>query len=347
MSRLKSATHPFTIQRQAILSDYVSALAWPPDGQWLAAASAAGEVLMLSTSGPTQTLQSPQTESVSCLSFSADGQFLATAGQAGRVRLWRRQPLQWALVSERSHSGVWIDQLAWHPKQNLLAYGVNSQIKLWDVEAEKLLGELDFEASSVLHLAWRPKGTALAVGGHGGVKVWPFPLAAQEPILMAVPGASLFTAWSHDGRYLASGNLDRTLTVMQWHSPPPWFMQGFPGRVRHLSWSMPTLSSGVPLLAAACAEGITVWERTQGKSDIWQSRVLHHHQDVVEMCAFQPRSLLLASAGWDGVVCFWSRGKRLAQILEGFSQGVSTLAWQPTGAQLAAGGAAGEIIVWG
>ncbi|MCG8365336.1 MAG: hypothetical protein MJA27_18655 [Pseudanabaenales cyanobacterium] len=346
MSRISAAAaHTVTLQQQQTLSDYVTAIAWSPDGQWLAAASAAGDIVAYQPPHTQIVLQSPQGLSINGLAFSADSQFLAAAGQAGEVTVWRVQSPMGSILFQQSNLGVWIDQLAWRPMQNQLAVGVGPGVQVWQVETGDRLAQLDFQTSSALHLAWRPTGRYLAVSGHGGVKVWDANHWQTPPQVVTVPGASIFTAWSPDGRYLGSGNLDRTLTVVEWGSPPPWLMQGFPGKVRQLSWSPPLSSSDSPLLAAACAEGVTVWARErQGGS--WKSQVLQHHRGVVEAIAFQPNSLLLASASQDGQIGLWRQGKHLSQTLQGFSQGVSRLAWSAAGEQLVAGGMAGELRVW-
>jgi WD40 repeat protein len=167
-----------------------------------------------------------------------------------------------------------------------------------------------------------------------------------EPTLIAVPGASLSCAWSADGRYLGSGNLDRTLTVAEWEHPPPWLMQGFPGKVRQVAWSMSPTPSGSPLIAAACVEGVTVWERGDKPKAGWQSTVLQHHQDRVNAIAFQPHSQMLASAGQDGRLVLWRNGRQLDQSLQPWREGIACLAWSPMGDRLLAGGQNGKIATW-
>ena len=157
-----------------------------------------------------------------------------------------------------------------------------------------------------------------------------------------MPGASLSLAWSATGQYLASGNLDRTLTVVDWENPPPWLMQGFPGKVRQVVWARP-VGDKAPIVAAACVEGVTVWQR-QGKQ--WQSRVLKKHKGTVEAIAFHPAEQLLASAAQDGQLCLWKEAKTLQQTLRGVKEGFSAIAWHPQGRYLAAGGSQGELIVW-
>jgi WD40 repeat protein len=343
---VKTATIKIAPYWHSDLADYITDLAWSPDGKWLAAASAAGEVVLHDLAREAVSLKPASGQSVNSLGFSADSQFLAASGQSGEVTVWElRSPVP-AIACTRSHPGAWIDRLTWHPQQNYLAYGVGSHVQIWDAASKTQLAQLDFQASSVLHLAWHPQGQFLAVSGHGGVKIWFQEDWSTQPKLIAVPGASLYVAWSKDGRYLGSGNLDRTLTVAEWNSPPPWLMQGFPGKVRQLAWSDRTVPSGSPLLAAACVEGITVWKRGDPSKSGWQSQVLQHHQDRVNAIAFQPGSHMLASAGQDGQMCFWQQGKHLVRAIKANSEGLSQLAWHPSGQYLATGSSFGSLAIW-
>ncbi|ASC72487.1 WD-40 repeat protein [Halomicronema hongdechloris C2206] len=336
------------------LNDYITALAWSSRGDWLAVVSAAGEVRLYHRSQSWVELQGATGQSMDALAFSGDGQFLAASGQAGQVMVWSLRslptasstPSPLAAAFTRSHPGVWIDRLAWQPQEHLLAYGVGTQVQIWDVTGHLQWAQLDVQTSSVLHLAWQPQGKLLAVSGHGGIRVWNREDWTAEPKLIAVPGASLYGAWSADGRYLGSGNLDRTLTVAEWNCPPPWLMQGFPGKVRQLAWSEPTLSSDSPLLAAACVDGITVWRRGKSQRADWRSTVLQGHRDRVNAIAFQPGSQLLASVGQDGQLCLWQGGKRLIQAITLDSEGVSAVVWHPGGDYLASGTASGKLTVW-
>ena len=344
MSGVKTASLKLSKKWQQTLADYVTAIAWTQDGQRCAAASAAGDVSLYSPLGDPVTVQRPDGASVNCLGFSADGKYLAWGGQASDLYVWSIWHVD--LAFRHSYVSAWIDTLAWHPTLPLLAYGVGSFVQVVDVSTEQTVAKLDFAASSVLHLAWHPQGDRLAVSGHGGGKVWPMDDWEAAPQLIAVPGASLYCAWSADGRYLGSGNLDRTLTVAEWDSPPPWLMQGFPGKVRQLSWSTPQTKSGSPLVAAACVEGVTVWERGEQSQAGWQSQVLQHHQERVNAIAFQPNSLMLASAGQEGRIALWRNGHKLDQSIQALPQGVSCLAWSPQGDRLLAGGNGGEVKLW-
>lgn len=333
------------------LQDYITVLAWSADGSILAAGAASGEILLWSGTKSMFLRPAASEQTIGALGFSSDGQYLAAAGQQGSVLIWDLAALDFTSlesaaalsptsVLENPH--CWIDRLVWHPTQPWLTFGAGSQVKLWDVEQQKLLIDQNFAASSVLGLAWRPNGRQLAASGHTGVKVWSADDWCAPPEVIEVPGASMSVAWSADGQYLASGNLDRTLTVVSWGNPPPWLMQGFPGKVRQVAWA-PLLSSDAPVVAAACQEGVTVWQR---QGDNWQSKVLNHHKETVEAISFHPTKPLLASASKDGRLCLWKKAASLQQTLRGVKAGFSAIAWHPQGHYLAAGGSHGELILW-
>ncbi len=334
---VKANSHQqFKLLDEQRLTEYITGLVWSNDGA-LAVITAGGE-LALWQDGKFDLLVTADNSSLSCVGFSHDAQYLAIAGQKGEVQIWRLNKAgSYELTATTQTGKAWIDSLRWHPTQNLLAYGINRQVAIWDADNQTEISRLDFVDSSIFALAWRPQGDLLAASGHGGAKIWQLEDLSKEPEILEVPGASLDCAWSVDGSYLASGNLDRTVSVLHWGDPPPWLMQGFPGKVSQVAWS----SKGQKdFLAATCQEGIAVWQR---KGDNWHQYVLNHEKSI-KAIAFD-RDFLLASAGADNYIQLWL-GKKLVQSLKGASSGFSSVAWHPQGKYLAAGGNDGELLVW-
>ncbi len=330
---------------QTILADYVTALAWSPDGSRLAACSAAGEVVVFEAkTGASVVLQEKRGASVDAIAFSADGTFLAAGGQAGTVSIWRMDADSAELLTQLENSRVWVDCLRWHPRLTELAFSLGRYAQVWDAVKQSVVATPAFEASSVLDLAWHPGGDYLTLAGNLSVKTWRRDDWYDDPEIRETGGASGAIAISPDGQYLASGNNDRTLLVWAWDNSYPWQMQGFPGKVRQLAWS--TVQAGSSLLASASAEGVVVWAKAKDAAEGWTSRVLDLHSAPVTAVAFQPQSTLLATAAEDGWVCLWQQSTQAAQILEGAADGFSTLAWSPQGKYLAVGGCVGEGMVW-
>ncbi|NJN30932.1 MAG: hypothetical protein HC824_11280 [Synechococcales cyanobacterium RM1_1_8] len=336
---------------QGQLQDYGTALAWSPQGDQLAIASAAGEVLFVDPLGNNQTLLAAQGQSIDVLQFSAQGRWLAAAGQAGKVYCWdfgESSPTQAGCLNQtEAWAKTWIDQLVWHPTLPLLAFSLGRCVQVWDASAGQGVATLPCEGSSVLGLVWHPSGKWLAVAGQGEIRLWDGLDWDADPQVLEMGSAGVALAVSPQGQYLASGNLDRTLLMWQpGVNGDPWRMQGFSGKVRQLAWSVPLVGSA-PLLACASGVDVVIWKKqSQNDEDGWEPRVLALHQGRVEAIAFQPKSLLLASAAADGCLGLWRKGRILTQRIEATAQGFSGLAWHPSGQFLAAAGQAGEWMVW-
>lgn len=331
--------------QQGHLNDYVTAIAWSPTPSRLAVASAAGEIILVNPETQQESLlQEANGEFINGLAFSSDGQYLAAGGQSGQLLIWPMHP-PISSPTRLPRPRTWLDNLTWNPTRNELAFSLGRYAQVWDAEAEDVVTTLQFENSSVLDMAWHPQGNHLAVSGHQGVKIWPRDDWGADPEVREMAAASIAIALSPDGQYLASGNLDRTLLVWPFDSADPWRMRGFPGKVRRLAWSDVRIGQA-PLLATASGTGVVVWRKQSDASDGWDAQLLDLHEQRVNAIAFQPGSTLLASAAEDGWICLWQRAQQATQILEGASQGFSTLSWSPNGKWLGAGGQQGEWLVW-
>lgn len=344
ISRKKSQNSRLQIYRTVTLNEYITAIAWSPDGQILAASSAAGEIVLWRSSDDFQTLQSPIKSSIDCLSFSFDNQFLASGGQDGTLRIWHLPSGE--LRTTLENNPIWIEKLAWNPHYHQIAFSLGKSVGVWDVNQKKWSTLLNFQTSSVLDLAWHPTNKHLAISGYQGIKIWDSGNWENDPHILPIPSASQVIAWCKKGQYLASGNLDRTITVTEWGNPYPWVMRGFPGKIRALAWSNRPTVLGAPLLATASAETSVVWEKQINDSDGWQGLMLEGHLNSVSAIDFYPDTFLLASAAEDGRICLWHDAEQLRQTIEASKEGISCLVWQPLGQFLASGGFNGELLIW-
>jgi WD40 repeat protein len=150
----------------------VAALAYSPDGRWLA--SAGGGTVRLWQGDATEdqpvrkwTVPGP----VACLAFSPDGEALAVGTDGGRVYVWptRREGRTASAALHRSP----VRGVAFFPGGHLLASGsTDGTVKLWDV-AEPM-ERCTLRAGGGVHsLAVSPRGDYIAAGcDRGAVRLF-------------------------------------------------------------------------------------------------------------------------------------------------------------------------------
>jgi WD40 repeat protein len=332
------------------LQQPITALAWSADGDFLAIASAGGELLLLDfRAGCEELLRGERDSSLDVLGFSGDGQFLMAAGQSGELLLWELggtgvRPLAFEPMPL---DGGWIDAAAWQPGGLLLAVAVGRELRLWDGARRQWLAPALELPGTLQSLAWSGDGLQLAASCHGElVLIQPARSSPSDaPLVSPIASAGLALAFSGPGQLLACGMLDRSLLVWpEGRQGQPWQFSGFPAKVRLLAWSDQP-GRLAPLLASAAADAVILWTQLNRGPKGWQPEPLLWHERRVNALAFAPGSTLLASASSDGSVALWDGRGRMLQALEG-QAGFNVLAWRPDGRHLAAGDANGRWWLW-
>jgi len=341
------------LSAKEVLSDYVTAIAWSPVGNTLAAASGAGEVYLLNK-GVGASLCQPTGQSIDALAFSFDGKWLATGGQDGTMTLWQMEG-DTPKIADTLECGSWVDRLVWHPTCNHLAFNQGKTVQIWDADRAEAVTSLGGIATPQ-DIRWSPDGKHLAIALKSNIHIWNAHNWGERLYQWEFTSPASAIAWSTDGSYFACAVHDHSIGVLDWskvqhlqHEPIeendlPTLMRGFPGKIRRLAWADLPLSADLPpILAAATRELVTMWMRSP---EGWDSWVLDLHSGTVLDLAFQPKTGLLASLSEDGWIILWQAALKAAQVLEGAEEGFSCLAWHPTRQDLAAGGRRGELFVW-
>jgi WD40 repeat protein len=312
------------------LGDYVTSLAWRPDGQMLAAACADGHVHELLPSGDGSAPAGTHEGGACVVAYGADGT-LASAGEDGRVAIGPRPP--------QPAGAGWVELLAWSPDGGLLASAVGRRVQLWTADGE-LVGESAAMPATVECLAWSPEARVLAAGGNGGVRLLGRDASEAEPAL-EFAGVVLALAFSPESRRLACGLQDLAVWTWDLGGRLATTMDGYARKVRELGWSpdgrrLATGGGTVPV----------VWELGDGISASGQVELRGGHEKAVTWCGFQPRGSLLATAGEDGLAILWSLPADRPLTAATIGEAVSACAWSPDGTRLAMGGETGRVAVF-
>jgi WD40 repeat protein len=146
----------------------VTALAFSPDGRWLASAGHADRKIQITDLGSGKGVYSTKVpgDGVSLLkvAFSADAKTLAYGGTDDKIRLWDLEKKQESVLGGNA-AGV--TGLAFDPTGRLLASSSGAAVRFWDLSAPaqpKWIVSGAF-GDTARHIAFTPEGRYLVVAG--------------------------------------------------------------------------------------------------------------------------------------------------------------------------------------
>jgi WD40 repeat protein len=145
------------------------ALAFSPNGTYLAAAGDRVFSLWQSSSGHYEPVFEMIGTTFRCLAFSPDGKTLALGGDDGLIRLWARPAWQERAIL-LGHKDV-VRCLAFSPDgRRLVSSGQDRMVVLWDTRSGKAVTQLSRPGTNPVQLAaFSPDGKTIAIGEISGV----------------------------------------------------------------------------------------------------------------------------------------------------------------------------------
>jgi WD40 repeat protein len=188
----------------------IRALAFSPDGKILAGAGHDRQIRIweVATGKLLHKLIGHQKQ-IWSLSFTESGEYLVS-GSANLVRLWDwRNQSTFRSFADQSHR-IRSIAVAQRDRRSLLAIGSDDGlIKLWDIQADKLLKTIKNYANRAWCVAHSPDGRFLVSGSDDGmVRLWLTPGTAPQELvghlrrvrtLAISPNSQLIASGSHDG----------------------------------------------------------------------------------------------------------------------------------------------------
>ncbi|MDE0010982.1 MAG: dockerin type I domain-containing protein [Candidatus Poribacteria bacterium] len=148
-------------------SNYVSALAFSPDGQFLATGDVGGTVKIWDIQERQVISQlDGDTVRIDTLTFSPDGRTLASAGYHGLIKLWGVS--DWTMLGTLQNRGT-AYTLDFSPDGKALVSTGHAAVTLWSVENGEEITSLTGHSGWVFGAAFSPDGKTLASGGDDGI----------------------------------------------------------------------------------------------------------------------------------------------------------------------------------
>lgn len=298
-----AAPHGALLPSAVSQSAPVTAVAFSPDGKWLAAGGYRAVRLLDPATGEVKQKLDGPADQVLALAWSEDGKRLAAAGGVG---------------------------------------GTNGEVCLWDAAAWGKPKVLKDHADTIVALAWRPGTAEFATASPDKTaRIWDADSGKVVRVLKDHVDAVFGVAYSPDGKWLATGSADRTAKLYQtsdrarvasYINPDPVSSIAFSAKSDLLAvscekqvrvWPVKVGGAENPLRGHGEGEPITAvtfskdgsrfaWGATNRRVRIWNGEVSNHQREMgdcpdwIYSVTLSPDGKLVAAGGADGKLYCWN-----------------------------------------
>ncbi|MFI6407693.1 NACHT and WD repeat domain-containing protein [Streptomyces sp. NPDC050548] len=275
---------------------------------------------------------------VRAMSWSPDGACLATGSLDGTVRLWDAATGAAGAVLEGHGDGI--VAVHWSPDARLLATGSRDRTaRVWDPLTGRTVAVLDAATDTVRDVAFSPDGELLATCSRDRrIRVFATAGWAQVAEPAGHSDEIYQLAWSPDGTRLLSAAYDRSYILWLRENWRPQRVGDRPsGHATPFGWTV----DGAFLVSGE--QWIKVIDAATGQV----RQVFPERSELIVSLRCSPAgdSFALSSRGPEVRIRTLDHGDVRARLC-GHATRVETVAWSPTGEQLAAGAEDGAARIW-
>jgi WD40 repeat protein/serine/threonine protein kinase len=281
---------------------------------------------------------------INALSYSPDGRWLVDGGMARVLLHDLRSKDQPRILSTRGTRCA-----VFSPDGQTIAYGLDDQVSLWQVETGRLLCTFPGSPDEIGSMAFSPDGRWLAAGCGCPTDFfddWPrkimlFDVKNQKKHRsFATPTQVSAISFSPDGKRLAAAGHDGAIwlwDVASWDEIGRWKGPA------HTAYASILFLSDDQLAVGRASGTIDLWDVKTGRL----ARSLRGHSGCVPVMALSPDRRTLATGSWDFSIKLWDSGTgRELRTLHDHTSWLYALTFSPDGNTLASSGVDGVLRFW-